>query len=132
MKLKFTFALLYTLVLFLLLGAMAFSQSKSSDDNGYLAFASVMPELQGGMSVLIKKINYPTIAKQTGLEGKVFAMAYVNEKGNVDEVKIIKSLGGGCDEEVIRVLFASKFKPGMHEGKPVKVKTTISVVFKLK
>jgi len=132
MKLKFTFALLYTLMLFLLIGAMAFAQSKSSGDDGFLAFATVMPELQGGIGELTKKINYPTIAKQSGLEGKVFAMAFVDEQGNVGKVKIIKGLGGGCDEEVIRVLSSSKFKPGLLEGKPVKVKTTISVVFKLK
>jgi protein TonB len=48
------------------------------------------------------------------------------------KLKIIKGLGGGCDEEVVRVLQFSKFKPGQHEGKPVKVKTTVSVVFKLK
>ena len=59
-------------------------------------------------------------------------MAFVDEKGNVDKVKIIKGLGGGCDEEVERVLTISKFKPWQHEGKPVKVKTTISVAFKIK
>ena len=91
-----------------------------------------MPELVGGMPDLVKKIKYPTVAKQTNLEGKVFAMAFVDEKGNVDKVKIIKGLGGGCDEEVERVLTISKFKPGQHEGKPVKVKTTISVAFKIK
>jgi protein TonB len=91
-----------------------------------------MPQLEGGMEQLSKKIIYPTFAKNNKIEGKVYAMAFVDENGSVDKVKIIKSLGGGCDEEVIRVLNASKFKPGQHEGKPVKVKTTISVTFKIK
>jgi protein TonB len=122
----------YTLLLIVLLNSISFSQNTPSEDDQFLAFATTMPELDGGMTELAKKINYPSIAKQSNLEGKVYAMAYVNEKGDVEKVKIIKGLGGGCDEEVVRVLNKSKFVPGQHEGKPVKVKTTVSVVFKLK
>ena len=132
MKLKQLLTYLYTLVLIVLLSSLAFSQNTPSEDEQYLAFATQMPELSGGMGELSKKIKYPAVAKQTNIEGKVYAMAYVDEKGNVDKVKIIKGLGAGCDEEVVRVLETSKFKPGQHEGKPVKVKTTVSVVFKLK
>lgn len=132
MKMKQLLTYMYTITLILLLSSLAFSQNTPSEDEQYLAFASTMPELQGGMQELVKKIKYPSVAKQTNIEGKVFAMAYVDEKGNVDKVKIIKGLGAGCDEEVIRVLTSSKFNPGQHEGKPVKVKTTISVAFKLK
>lgn len=132
MKLKQLLTYFYTLVLIVLLSSLAFSQNTPSEEEQYLAFATQMPELTGGMGELSKKIKYPAMAKQTNIEGKVFAMAYVDEKGNVDKVKIIKGLGAGCDEEVVRVLETSKFKPGQHEGKPVKVKTTVSVVFKLK
>jgi protein TonB len=131
-KIKQILTYAYTLALFLLLSSVAFTQSAASDDEQYLAFASTMPELEGGMPVLVKKIKYPPIAKQTNLEGKVYAMAFVDENGKVDKVKIIKGLGGGCDEEVVRVLNTSKFKPGTHDGKTVKVKTTISVTFKIK
>jgi protein TonB len=132
MKVKQMLAYLYTLILIILLSSLAFSQNTPSEDDQYLAFATSMPELVGGMGELTKKIKYPSIAKQTSIEGKVFAMAYVDEKGNVDKVKIIKGIGAGCDEEVIRVISVSKFKPGQHEGKTVKVKTTLSVHFKLK
>ncbi len=132
MKLKNILSYIYALALVVLLSSMAFPQSTPSEDEQYLAFATTMPELEGGMPGLVSKIKYPTVAKQTNLEGKVYAMAYVDEKGNVDKVKIIKSLGGGCDEEVVRVLGVSKFKPGQQEGKPVKVKTTVSVAFKIK
>lgn len=132
MKTKQILTYIYAVVLAVLLSSLAFSQNAPSEDGQYLAFATTMPELIGGMPDLVKKIKYPSVAKQTNLEGKVYAMAFVDEKGNVDKVKIIKSLGGGCDEEVERVLGVSKFKPGQHEGKPVKVKTTVSVVFKIK
>ncbi|HMN23751.1 MAG: energy transducer TonB [Ignavibacteriaceae bacterium] len=132
MKAKKYLGYLYTLILIVLLSKVCFSQNTPAEDDQYLAFATTMPELDGGMAELSKKIKYPSIAKQTNTEGKVYAMAYVDDKGNVDKVKIIKGLGAGCDEEVVRVLSTSKFKPGQHEGKTVKVKTTISVVFKLK
>lgn len=132
MKIKQLLTYVYALALVFFLSSLVFSQSAPSEDEQYLAFATQMPELEGGMPELVKKIKYPPLAKQSNLEGKVFAMAYVDEKGKVDKVKIIKGLGGGCDEEVVRVLSNSKFKPGQHEGKPVKVKTTVSVTFKIK
>jgi protein TonB len=109
-----------------------YAQAEVSNDDGYLAFAQVMPEPVDGLPAVIKKIQYPTIAKQAGLEGKVFVMAYVDEKGNVDDVKVLKGIGGGCEEEVIKVLKSTKFKPGMNNGQPVKVKTSLSFAFKLK
>lgn len=109
-----------------------FAQAEVSSDDGYLAFAQVMPEPVEGLPAVIKKIQYPPIARQAGLEGKVFVMAYVDEKGNVDDVKVLKGVGGGCEEEVIKVLKTTKFKPGMNNGQPVKVKTSLSFAFKLK
>ncbi|MCX7610846.1 MAG: energy transducer TonB, partial [Ignavibacterium sp.] len=101
-------------------------------EDGYLAFAEVMPEPVNGMAELIKQVKYPEIAKKAGLEGKVFAMAYIDEKGSVTDVKIIKGIGGGCDEEVVSVLKKAKFKPGQNKGTNVKVKMSIPFVFKLK
>lgn len=100
-------------------------------DEDYLPIADVMPEPADGLANLMKKINYPNVARSAGIEGRVIAMAYINENGGVDDVKIIKGIGGGCNEEVERVLRASKFKPGEKDGKPVKVKLTMSFVFKL-
>lgn len=132
MKIRKYLGYLFTLILILLLSKIGFAQSAPSEEENYLAFATTMPELSGGMTELSKKIKYPPVALHTKIEGKVYAMAYVDEKGKVDKVKIIKGLGAGCDEEVVRVLGDAKFKPGQHEGKPVKVKTTVSIQFKLK
>ncbi len=103
----------------------------SGGEEEYLAFAEVMPEPANGLAALMKKISYPPIARSARLEGKVIAIAYVNENGGVDDVKIVRGLEGGCSEEVEKVLRESKFKPGMKEGKAVKVKLTMSFVFKL-
>lgn len=96
----------------------------------YLPMAEVMPEPIDGIAGIVKKITYPPIARSAGMEGRVIAMAFINESGGVDDVKIIKGVGGGCNEEVEKVLRSSKFKPGINEGKPVKVKLTMSFVFK--
>lgn len=127
----------YLLLFMLAVGGMATASTIKNDaavmpgEEEYLAFAEVMPEPIDGMTAIVKKVEYPRIARSAGLEGKVIALAYINESGGVDDVKIIKGVGGGCNEEVERVVKASKFKPGMKEGKPVKVKLTLSFVFKL-
>jgi len=98
----------------------------------YLAFAEKMPAPIGGLEAIYKTIKYPEIAKKAGVEGKVYALAFINENGTVDQVQIIKGIGAGCDEEVIRAVSAAKFTPGMKDGKPVKVKLSIQIKFKLR
>lgn len=124
--------IILSLMLFLFILPLTFAQSNDDSEDGYLAFAEVMPEPVNGMAELIKQVKYPEIAKKAGLEGKVFAMAYIDEKGSVTDVKIIKGIGGGCDEEVVSVLKKAKFKPGQNKGANVKVKMSIPFVFKLK
>ena len=55
----------------------------------------------------------------------------INEEGKVESHKLAKKLGAGCDEEAIRVLKKSKFKPGYDKGKPVKVRFTLPIFFRL-
>ncbi|MCU7495300.1 MAG: energy transducer TonB [Ignavibacteria bacterium] len=98
----------------------------------YLAFAEVMPEPVGGLATVYKKIVYPTIAKNAGLEGKVYVLVFIDEKGGVDDVKIVKGLGGGCDEAAIHAIKSTKFTPGKNKGVPVKVKLSLPIIFKLK
>lgn len=121
-----------TFILILLSTSLIIAQSSDGSDDGYLAFAEVMPEPVNGLAELVKQVKYPEIAKKSGIEGKVYAMAYVDEKGTVTNVKIIKGIGAGCDEEVISVLKKAKFKPGQNKGVNVKVKTSIPFVFKIK
>ncbi len=126
----FFFVALSSVVIF----ARSSNKISNPDKEGekYLAFAEKMPEPVGGLEAIYKKIKYPEIAKKAGVEGKVYALAYINENGTVDKVQIIKGIGAGCDEEVIRAVSAAKFTPGMKEGKPVKVKLSIQIKFKLR
>lgn len=71
MKIKQVLTYAYTLALIILLSSLAFSQNAPSEDEQYLAFATQMPELEGGMPELVKKTKYPPLAKQTNIEAKV-------------------------------------------------------------
>lgn len=100
-------------------------------DEDYAAFAEEMPSPVGGMVSIQKHITYPSIAKQAGIEGKVFVLAYIDDKGNVDQVKVLKGIGAGCDEAALEAVKKSKFTPGKNKGVPLKVKLSLTINFKL-
>lgn len=97
----------------------------------YFIEVEIMPEIVGGFGEIAKKIIYPEIAKRAGIEGKVLVKAYVNELGEVADTEIIKGIGAGCDEVAANAVKSVKFKPGMQDGKPVKVVVIIPIMFKL-
>ena len=110
---------------------LSFSQQSVMDDEGIYLMCEKMPELIGGMDGLQKKIRYPLQAKTLGVQGVVYVQAIIDEEGKVESQKLAKKLGAGCDEEAIRVLKKSKFRPGYDKGKPVKVRFTLPIFFKL-
>lgn len=89
------------------------------------------PELIGGIAALQKNIVYPEIAVKGGIEGKVYLEIVIGLKGEIEEVKVVRGIGGGCDEAAIDAVKKSKFIPGMQRGKPVRVVMTIPIRFKL-
>ena len=119
-----------TIGCFIVITALPAQQSVIDDEGVYL-MCEKMPELVGGMDALQKKIRYPLQAKSLGVQGVVYVQSIINEKGKIIKPKVVKKLGAGCDEEAIRVLKKSKFKPGYDKGKPVKVKFTLPIFFRL-
>ncbi len=91
-----------------------------------------MPQPIGGISAIQKRIKYPEIARRAGVQGRVFVKAFVDENGNVFKVELIKGIGAGCDEEALKAVKETKFKPGKQRGKPVKVQVSIPILFKIK
>lgn len=95
-----------------------------------------MPEPVGGWSAfsstLSKNLKYPKRAQQTGTTGKVFVQFTVNSKGEVVQFSVLKGIGQGCDEEAMRVLALTKWKPGKQRGRAVNVKMVQPVNFALK
>lgn len=90
-----------------------------------------MPKMKGGIKALYGEINYPEMAKRNGIEGMVVVEFIVNEKGEVVDPEIIREIGGGCDEEVLRAIKLQKFSPGVQNGKLVKVRVRQAVRFRL-
>ncbi len=108
------------------------AQSTANDGGTYLATAEQMPAPIGGLVALFKKVKYPELARKAQIQGKVYVMALVNEHGGVDAVKVLKGIGGGCDEAAVAAVKATKFTPGKVKGKNVKVKVALPIIFKLK
>ena len=95
-----------------------------------------MPAFPGGEAKLMeyvgKNIKYPQIARETGIQGRVFIGFVVEPDGSVSNVKLLRGIGGGCDEEAMRVVKSMpKWKPGKQRGKAVRVSYQIPVLFKL-
>ncbi len=98
----------------------------------YFVAVEEMPAPIGGIRAIQEKIVYPEIAKRAGVEGKVYVLAFVNEKGDVTKAQIIKGIGAGCDEAALNAVLKTRFTPGKQRGKPVKVQVSIPIIFKLK
>jgi len=91
---------------------------------------------KGGMQAFYKyvfdKIKYPAQARRMGIEGKVFVEFVIGKDGTLSDVKAIKGIGAGCDEEAVRVVQgAPSWNPGKQRGKPVKQRYTLPIIFKL-
>lgn len=100
-------------------------------DNKFELLPEIMPEMKGGIAKLYGEINYPKEAISVGIEGKVIVQFVVNKKGEVRNPVILRGIGGGCDEEVMRVIKLMKFTPGIQNGNFVDVKMTQTVIFRL-
>jgi protein TonB len=94
------------------------------------------PLPNGGYAAFYKfigdRLKYPAQARRMGIEGKVFVQFVVDKDGTLTEVKAVKGIGAGCDEEAERVIRgAPKWKPGKQRGRSVKVRMILPITFKL-
>ena len=92
----------------------------------------MLPNQADGMANLQKCIKYPEMAKRAGIEGRVFVQFVVNEQGTVTSPVVARGIGGGADEEALRCVAEVRFKPGLQRGRPVKVKFSLPVTYKLR
>ena len=95
-----------------------------------------MPQFPGGeqklMEYISENIKYPQNARETGIQGRVFVGFIVEPDGSVSNVKLLRGIGGGCDEEAIRVIKSlPKWEPGKQRGKAVRVAYQLPVFFRI-
>ena len=94
------------------------------------------PEFPGGTQALLdylrKNIKYPPICRENGIQGRVLVSFVVNKDGAIVEPQVVKSVNKQLDQEALRVISTMpNWKPGKQRGKPVRVKYTVPVNFRL-
>ncbi|GAB3576072.1 energy transducer TonB [Hymenobacter daeguensis] len=101
-------------------------------------YVEQMPQLPGGggmgaiVAAIQKSVKYPGEALRNQIEGKVFVSFVVNSVGEVSDVKVLKPLGYGLDEETMRAVKSlPKFIPGKQNGRAVSVAFTVPISFKI-
>jgi periplasmic protein TonB len=94
------------------------------------------PTFPGGDAALYKwlgeNLKYPEEAKELGIQGRVFVSFVVEPDGSASNVVVKRGIGGGCDEEAIRIVKAMpKWSPGKQRGQPVRVQFNLPIKFTL-
>lgn len=108
----------------------------SVDETPIFTVVEDMPSYPGGQGAMMKflaaNIKYPAQAKENGIQGRVFINFVVEADGKVSNVKLLRGIGGGCDEEAIRVVNAMpNWTPGKQDGESVRVSFNLPVKFTL-
>ncbi len=112
-------------------------EQPEEDDEVVFVVVETMPEFPGGQQALFKylseNVKYPVIAQENGIQGRVICQFVVNKDGKIVDVEVVRSGGDpSLDKEAIRVIKSMPpWKPGKQRGKPVRVKYTVPVNFRL-
>ncbi len=93
-----------------------------------------MPQFPGGFDALVKFLGhntrYPAVARENNNQGRVIISFVVERDGSLTNMNVARGIGGGCEEEVMRVIRSSMpWKPGMLDGKIVRAAYNVSVNF---
>lgn len=108
----------------------------TSDEPVNLEMLEKYPEFPGGMAAFAKYIGrnlrYPSMARENEISGRVFVSFVIERNGSLSNIKILRGIGGGCDEEALRVLKNSpSWAAGMQNGQKVRVAYTMPIFFQL-
>jgi protein TonB len=111
-------------------------QVVEADPNQIFTSVEQVPEFPGGLdkfgAYLGKAIRYPAVARENGTQGRVIVTFVVERDGSLTDIKVTRGIGSGCDEEAVRVLKNSpKWKPGIQNGRPVRVQYSVPISFTL-
>lgn len=95
-----------------------------------------MPEFPGGAAEMTrfiqKNIKYPMMARESDIQGRVYVNFVVEPDGSVSNVTVMRGIGGGCDEEAVRIVnMMPKWNPGKQRGIAVRCSFTVPIVFRL-
>lgn len=105
-----------------------------TSDNPVYTVVETMPAFPGGDSALIKflrqNIHYPELARESRIQGTVYVTFILEKDGKVSNVRILRGIGGGCDEETMRVIkLMPPWNPGKCGNNAVRVQMNMPVKF---
>jgi protein TonB len=94
------------------------------------------PQFPGGEGEMIRflygSIRYPVIAQENGIQGRVTCTFVINRDGSIVDAQVVRGVDPSLDKEALRVINSMpKWSPGKQRGKPVRVRFTLPVTFKL-
>ena len=126
---------IFSLICFLFMMALPMNAQSESSTKVYDA-VDEMPSFPGGlnglMTFLAQNMVYPVTAQENGVQGRVIVSFVVETDGSITDVKVARSVDPFLDREAMRIVKAMpKWTPGKKDGKPVRVKYTVPVVFRL-
>ncbi|GMT46243.1 MAG: hypothetical protein IEMM0006_2075 [bacterium] len=112
------------------------SSAQTAADTTIHAVAQQKPEYPGGVQARVKflasHLQYPEDAMKNGVSGKVYVGFVVERDGSISHIKVLKGIGYGCDSEAMQVVAQMpKWKPGLINGKPVRVRYTLPFTFNI-
>lgn len=137
MKTRKNVSLKVALMMLVLLFSFMTSTAQTKKNNMAYDVVEVMPQFPGGQTAMLKylmeNIKYPKQAMKEGIQGRVTVSFIVEKDGRVSNVRLLRSVQPSLDKEAIRVVKSMpKWTPGKHNGKPVRVRFNLPVMFKLK
>lgn len=111
-------------------------EEPAPEPNEAFTIVEEMPEYPGGQEAMMKyiasHITYPREAIKNEIEGAVFIQFVVERDGSIAEARVLRGIGGGCDEEALRVVNSMpNWKPGKQRGKLVRTRYNLPIRFKL-
>lgn len=111
-------------------------EDEEEDENMEFILVEDMPEFPGGPTGLLNYINkairYPVIAQENGVQGRVVCSFIIDKTGKVVDAQVMRGIDPALDKEALRVVNTiPDWKPGRQRGKPVRVKYTVPITFRL-
>lgn len=136
MKTRKNVSLKVALMMLVLLFSFMTSTAQTKKNDMAYDVVEVMPQYPGGqiamMKYIMENIKYPKQAMKEGIQGRVTVSFIVEKDGRVSNVRLLRSVQSALDKEAIRVVKSMpKWTPGKHNGKPVRVRFNLPVMFKL-
>ena len=137
MKTRKNVSLKVALMMLVLLFSFMTSTAQTKKNDMVFDVVEVMPQFPGGqiamLQYLMKNIKYPEQAMKEGIQGRVTVRFIVEKDGSISDVKPVLSVHPLLNKEAVRVVKSMpKWSPGKHNGKPVRVRFNLPVMFKLK